>query len=117
VRPWPGARLRFDKFDAIPDTPADDPAALHIRLGTAVFVMACLNFLLGFVRPHKGRATRVLWYASHFMFGTVAVALSWYVIFTGMNLSEESWRHRPGVRPPRSQREPLHCPNTDSTQL
>lgn len=86
-----GCGIAYNKFDAIPDTPADDPAALHIRLGTAVFIMAGLNFLAGFVRPHKGSNVRVFWYAFHFTFGTVAVALSWYVIFTGMNLYEEAW--------------------------
>lgn len=86
-----GCGIAFNKFEAIPETPLDDAAAVHVYFGCATFILACLNFVLGLIRPHKGKGPRVWWYAFHFTFGTCVVAFAWYCIFSGMDIYEENW--------------------------
>lgn len=85
-----GGAIAYAKFEAM-ETPSDDAAYMHVQMGNAVFIIACINFGLGLIRPHKGFKIRILWYFLHFTCGTCVVAFAWYTIYTGMNAYEDSW--------------------------
>lgn len=79
-----GFAVAVNGFQALTDT-------THAQLGIAVFIITGLQPLIALVRPHKGNAWRVVFYATHWTLGMSAVGLGWYNIYTGIGLYGEDW--------------------------
>lgn len=80
----PAFAISIHYFAALSDS-------LHAKLGVAVFILMCLQPVMAILRPHKGNLYRPIWYLCHWMFGTSAVILGWYEIYTGLALYSVDW--------------------------